>query len=167
MSLEDTEKFITDDLNNKAGDIARFIQEANKQEFKVCRFFIGWGTASLGALSTLYLKNFDIASPNTTQLLYLREALLPLTTSIFLGILHHLFFLNKLLKKANQFDGKIRNRVKRIIDKERFVVENIRKELINEYTNEPAIVIGFKGFLYAQIFSFFLAILIIGYIVYF
>ena len=162
--MEEIKKFIADDLTNKAKDINRFTQQANEQEFIVCRFFIGWSVASIGALVMFYLQNINIESPKTIILLLsLREAFLPLTVSIFLGILQHLSFGNNLLKKSVELDQKIRDRVKKIIEKGDAAILEIKEALIKEYTDESIVLIGFKGFLYSQIASFLFGILIVGY----
>lgn len=168
MDVEEIKRFITDDLGCKAKDIERFIQEANKQEFEVCRFFIGWAVASISALAVPYLKNFTVATPSGNYLLYLREGFPPLATSISLGILHHLSFHHKLLKESKGIDKTIRDRVTRIIEKgnSEDEIKRIKDEIIDEYKNKPAILIGFKGFLYAQMGSFLFAVLIVAYVLF-
>ena len=168
MDIKEIKRFITDDLGCKAKDIERFAQEANKQEFKVCRFFIGWAVASIGALVGLYLKNFAVAMPSNNYLSYLREAFPSLAISVFFGILHHLLFHHKLLKESKGIDKTIRDRVVRIIEKGNSEDEigEIKDEIIDEYKNKSAILIGFKGFLYAQMGSFLFAVLIITYVLF-
>ncbi len=162
--MEEIKNFISTDLNNKANDINRFVQEANEQEFKICRFFIGWGIASIGTLAMFYLQNINIQSPKTIMfLLFLREAFLPLAVSISLGVIYHLFFSQTLLETAKKLDRNIRNRVATIIDQGSDSVPEIQKSLIKEYTEESIILIGFKGFLYSQIVSFLFGILVVWY----
>ncbi len=166
--MEEIKKFIADDLTNKAKDINRFTQQANEQEFIVCRFFIGWGVASIGALVMFCLQNINIGSPRTIAfLLSLRKACVPLVISIFFGILQHLSFSHNLLKKSAGLDKKISDRVKKILEKGDAAILEIKKDLIKEYTEESILTIGFKGFLYLQMVSFWLGILIIGYSVLF
>ena len=162
--MEELKKFIEDDLTNKAKDINRFTQQANEQEFIVCRFLIGWSVASIGALVMFYLQNINIESPKTIALLLcLREAFPPLTVSIVLGILEHLSFGNNLLTKSVELDQKNRDRVKKFINEGDAAIPKIKDALIKEYTDEPIVLIGFKGFLYSQIASFLFGIIIIGY----
>ncbi len=171
MSIDEIKKFITDDLDAKARDIGRFTQEANEQEVKVCRFFIGWAVASIGALTMLYLKNSIVTEANVNYLLWvrLREGLFPLVASVFLGILDHLLFCHRLLNKSKELDRTIRGRIVRIIEKGNLETElkGIKDEILKEYKEQPAIIIGFKGFLYAQIAAFFFAVSVIAYILLF
>ncbi len=104
MSIDEIKKFITDDLDAKARDIGRFTQEANEQEGKVCRFFIGWAVASIGALTMLYLKNSIVteANVNCPLWLYLRVSLLFLSASVLFGILDHFWFFRGLLNKSKE-----------------------------------------------------------------
>lgn len=166
MSIDEIKKFITDDLNNKAKDIERFTQEANEQEVTVCRFFIGWAVASIGALTMLYLGNPIVseANVNYSLWLYLRESLLPLSASVFLGILDHFLFFHRLLNKSQELDKTIRQRIVKIVEKSNSEDElkSIKDEILKEYKEQPAIIIGFKGFLYAQIAAFLFAVLVVA-----
>ncbi|MDO8675907.1 MAG: hypothetical protein Q7K71_07340 [Candidatus Omnitrophota bacterium] len=166
--MEEIKKFIEDDLTNKAKDINSFTQQANEQEFIVCRFLIGWSVASIGALIMFYLQNINIESPKTIMLLLsLREAFLPLVVSIFLGILQHLSFGSNLLKRSAELDKKSRKKVKKIMEEGDAAIPKIAKDLITEYTEESILTIGFKGFLYSQMASFLFGIFMVGYSVIF
>ena len=149
-------------MNNQAKDISRFIQQANEQEFIICRFFISWGIGTVAAVAGIYLYNFNINSPIIPYLSFLRWALFPLVISIATGTCYHLHFHDKLLKKADELDESNRNYMKRTIEKGPEEIINISKEIIQQYSEKPSISFGSKKWLYWQMGLFGLGIIIIG-----
>lgn len=79
-------QFVSNDMDNKAKDLSRFTQEANEQEFTICRFLIGWSAAAIGAITAFYLQT------NNLYLNPLKFTLIPLALSTCFGVLHHLSF---------------------------------------------------------------------------
>ena len=153
---------VLEHMNNQAKDVSKFVQQANEQEFIICRLFISWGIGTVAAVAGIYLYNFNVNSPIIPYLSILRLALFPLVISIAMGSCHHLSFCNKLLKKADELDKNNRTYLKRIIEEGPDGIIKISEEIKQQYSKEPSISFGNKKWLYCQTALFGLGIIIIG-----
>ena len=126
--IEEHAKIVSEDMNNQAKDISRFVQMANDQEFTICRFFISWGIGSIAVVAGFYIHNFNINSPIISYLSWLKFSLIPLGLSIAAGVFHHLLFHDRLISKAKELDENNRNNIADIMEKGLAEFTNISKK---------------------------------------
>lgn len=159
QEMKEAFNFVTGDMDNKSKDISRFIWQANEQEFTICRFFIGWSIASIGAITVFYLQNSSTKPLLLPYLIPLIVSLVFLSLSVAFGVSHHFSFHNQLINKAQELDNDRKNILKNIIEKNMKGIIAIRDNSLETYANKSTIEIGKRWLLYLQFMAFLIGIL--------
>ncbi len=101
-------EFVIERMNNRQTDIHRFTQQANEQEFIICRFLVGWSIAVVAGIISYYLSMISTGKYVKDFLACFGIALVLLVLSIVSGLGHHFYFWNLLKTTAKNLDEKNR-----------------------------------------------------------